>query len=114
MVRLHANGSRRQTDTVQLKKSKDHVVEIRKFQKNYLQFIKASQRYYRQHILNLDAHFDGIPELRKIAHKWKDDGMSTVIAGVAATHTTQLPRRPRARAYPRPSETPSSSPATRH
>jgi hypothetical protein len=60
-----------------LKKSKDHVVEIRKFQKNYLQFIKASQRYYRQHVLNLDAHFDGIPELRKIAHKWKDDASKT-------------------------------------
>ena len=50
-------------------------MEIRKFQKNYLHFIKASQRYYRQYILNLDAHCDGIPELRKIALKWKDDGM---------------------------------------
>ncbi|KAJ4346176.1 hypothetical protein N0V95_005640 [Ascochyta clinopodiicola] len=60
-----------------LKRSKDHVVEIRKFQKNYLHFIKASQRYYRQYILNLDAHFDGIPELRKIAHKWKDDASKT-------------------------------------
>jgi hypothetical protein len=48
-------------------------VEIRKFQKAYLQFIKASQRFYRQYILNLDAQFDGIPELRKIAQKWKDD-----------------------------------------
>jgi hypothetical protein len=49
------------------------VVEIRKFQKTYLQFIKASQRFYRQYILNLDTQFDGIPELRKIAQKWKDD-----------------------------------------
>jgi hypothetical protein len=56
-----------------LKRSKDHVVEIRKFQKTYLQFIKASQRFYRQYILNLDTQFDGIPELRKIAQKWKDD-----------------------------------------
>ncbi|KAF1835822.1 hypothetical protein BDW02DRAFT_494931 [Decorospora gaudefroyi] len=56
-----------------LKRSKDHVVEIRKFQKAYLQFIKASQRFYRQYILNLDAQFDGIPELRKIAQSWKDD-----------------------------------------
>jgi hypothetical protein len=60
-----------------LKRSKDHVVEIRKFQKNYLHFIKASQRYYRQYILNLDAHFDGIPDLRKIAQKWKDDASKT-------------------------------------
>jgi hypothetical protein len=49
-------------------------VEARKFVKNYLHFIKASQRFYRQYILNFDAQFDGIPELRKIAHKWKDDG----------------------------------------
>jgi hypothetical protein len=58
----------------QLKRSKDHVVELRKYQKNYLHFIKASQRFYRQYILNFDAQFDGIPELRKIAQKWKDDG----------------------------------------
>ncbi|KAG9191469.1 hypothetical protein G6011_10203 [Alternaria panax] len=56
-----------------LKRSKDHVVEIRKFQKTYLQFIKASQRFYRQYILNLDTQFNGIPELRRIAQKWKDD-----------------------------------------
>lgn len=68
----------RQADTAQLKRSKDHVVEMRKFQKNYLHFIKASQRYYRQYILNLDAHFDGIPELRRIAQKWKDDGTWTL------------------------------------
>ncbi|KAH6644557.1 hypothetical protein C7974DRAFT_408229 [Boeremia exigua] len=60
-----------------LRRSKDHVVEIRKFQKHYLHFIKASQRYYRQYILNLDAHVDGIPELRKIAQKWKDDASKT-------------------------------------
>ena len=88
-------------------------MEIRKFQKNYLQFIKASQRYYRQHILNLDAHFDGIPELRKIAHKWKDDGTLILATGDAAAHTTQLPRSLRARAYPRPSRASSSTPATR-
>jgi len=60
-------------------------VEIRKFQKTYLQFIKASQRFYRQYILNLDTQFDGIPELRKIARKWKDD--------------SRLPRGPQAREY---------------
>ncbi|KAF2827767.1 hypothetical protein CC86DRAFT_320117 [Ophiobolus disseminans] len=67
-----------------LKRSQNHVVELRKFQKNYLHFIKASQRFYRQCILNLDAQFDGIPELRKIAHKWKDD----------APKTSQRPRIP--------------------
>ena len=49
------------------------MVELRKLQKSYLQFIKTSQRFYRQYILNLDAQFDGIPELRQIARKWKDD-----------------------------------------
>lgn len=49
-------------------------MEIRKFQKHYLHFIKASQRFYRQYILNFDAQFDALPELRKIAQKWKDDG----------------------------------------
>lgn len=58
----------------QLKKhAKERVVEYRKLQKNYLQFIKASQRFYRQYILNLDAQFEGIPELRKVARTWKDD-----------------------------------------
>ncbi|KAJ4373231.1 hypothetical protein N0V83_003524 [Neocucurbitaria cava] len=69
---LKANTIFRQEHKI-LKRSKDHVVEIRKFQKTYLHFIKASQRFYRQYILNLDAQFDGLPELRKIAQKWKDD-----------------------------------------
>lgn len=43
-----------------------------------MQFIKASQRFYRQYILNLDAQFEGIPELRKVARTWKDDGMPLV------------------------------------
>jgi hypothetical protein len=79
---LCVNGERGKRDwgsanARQLKRSKDHVVEARKFVKNYLHFIKASQRFYRQYILNFDAQFDGIPELRKIAHKWKDDASKT-------------------------------------
>ncbi|EDU43387.1 EST1-DNA-bind multi-domain protein [Pyrenophora tritici-repentis] len=74
-----------------LKRSKDHVVEIRKFQKLYLQFIKASQRFYRQYILNLDTQFDGIPELRKIAQKWKDDtSRSSSRQRIPATLKTQV------------------------
>ncbi|KAF2194852.1 hypothetical protein K469DRAFT_136357 [Zopfia rhizophila CBS 207.26] len=69
----------RLTDThSQLRRNgKDRVVEYRKLGKHYLQFIKASQRFYRQYILNLDTQLDGIPELRKIAHKWKDDATKT-------------------------------------
>ncbi|KAH7407086.1 hypothetical protein DE146DRAFT_418768 [Phaeosphaeria sp. MPI-PUGE-AT-0046c] len=73
---LKVNTAFRQEHKI-LKRAKDHVVELRKFQKNYLHFIKASQRFYRQHILNFDTQFDGIPELRKIAHKWKDESSKT-------------------------------------
>lgn len=73
------------TDANQLKRSKDHVVELRKFLKTYLLFIKASQRFYRQLILNLDAQYDGIPELRNIAQKWKDDGRKDPRFFVACT-----------------------------
>ena len=82
--------------------AKDHVVEIRKLAKNYLQFIKGSQRFYRQYILNLDAQFDGIPELRKIAQKWKDDSMCNPFRYISLTHCVQLPRRPCASASPPP------------
>jgi hypothetical protein len=63
-------------DVEQCKKFKDRVVELRKLQKTYLQFIKASQRFYRQYILSLDTQFEGIPELRRVARQWKDDGRS--------------------------------------
>jgi hypothetical protein len=76
-------------NTLQLKRSKDHVVELRKFQKSYLHFIKASQRFYRQYILNFDTQFDGIPELRKIAQNWKDDGRRTSLAH--CPHTDMSP-----------------------
>ncbi|KAL5114336.1 hypothetical protein ACEQ8H_007773 [Pleosporales sp. CAS-2024a] len=69
---LQVNTAFRQEHRI-LKRAKDHVVELRKFARTYMHFIKASQRFYRQYILNFDAQFDGIPELRKIAHKWKDD-----------------------------------------
>jgi len=58
---------------------RDHIVETRKLAKSYLQFIKSSQRFYRQYILTLDAQFDGIPELRSIAQKWKDDASRTPV-----------------------------------
>ncbi len=62
----------------QLKRNaKDHIVEIRKLSKQYLAFIKSSQRFYRQYVLLLDAQVDGIPELRKIAQQLKGDGECT-------------------------------------
>ena len=69
---LKVNNVFRQEHKI-LKRIKENIVELRKFQKTYLHFIKASQRFYRQYILNFDAQFDALPELRKIAQKWKDD-----------------------------------------
>jgi hypothetical protein len=70
------------------RKSKEHIVEYRKLSKSYLLFIKASQKFYRQYILNLDTQFDGIAELRKIAHSWKNEGRSPLeIAGPTNRYT---------------------------
>ena len=55
--------------------AKERPVEFRKLKKDYLGFIKTSQRFYRQHILKLDAQSGGIQELRKVAEKWKEDGV---------------------------------------
>lgn len=73
-------------DPIQLRKHKERVVELRKLQKTYLQFIKASQRFYRQYILNLDAQFEGIPELRRVALGWKDDASRQSSRRSIATH----------------------------
>jgi len=37
--------------------------------KNYLEFIKSSQRYYRGYIQSLELRFGGIPEIETVAHK---------------------------------------------
>jgi hypothetical protein len=109
---LKVNAAFRQEHRV-LKRSHDHVVELRKFQKNYLHFIKASQRFYRQYILNFDTQFDGIPELRKIAQKWKDDGRAVASRSKRTLTPYQPPRHPRASASRPSSTTKSSTPATR-
>ncbi|KAF2084052.1 hypothetical protein K490DRAFT_76107 [Saccharata proteae CBS 121410] len=56
------------------RESKNRAVEIRVLIKQYLVFIKSSQRFYREYILHLDAVFGGIPELRRIAKSWKTNG----------------------------------------
>jgi len=37
--------------------------------KNYLDFIKSSQRYYRGYIQSLELRFGGVPEIEAVAHK---------------------------------------------
>ncbi|MCJ1416027.1 hypothetical protein MMC32_002362 [Xylographa parallela] len=49
---------------------KRRVVEQRKLMKNYLEFIKASQRYYRNYIHKLASHFGGISEVDAIARRF--------------------------------------------
>ena len=46
--------------------------------KHYLDFIKASQRYYRGYIQRLVSQFGGVPEIEAIAHKFAVD--STCVA----------------------------------
>ncbi len=52
------------------------VVEKRKLMKQYLEFIKSSQRFYRGYIQRLASHFGGIPELERVAHQFKLDSAS--------------------------------------
>ncbi|KAI9843450.1 MAG: hypothetical protein M1837_006296 [Sclerophora amabilis] len=46
-------------------------VEKRKMSKHYLEFIKASQRFYRGYIKQLSLNFGGIPELERVAHRFE-------------------------------------------
>ncbi|KAF2740747.1 hypothetical protein EJ04DRAFT_507763 [Polyplosphaeria fusca] len=67
------NGNFRKELKYLRRKPKEQIVALRKLSKSYLTFIKSSQKFYRQYILDLDAQFDGITELRKIAHTWKNE-----------------------------------------
>lgn len=46
-----------------------HVVEKRKWEQRYVDFLKTSQYFYKGYIQRLASHFDGLAELRKIAHR---------------------------------------------
>jgi hypothetical protein len=48
-------------------------VETRKFIKLYLEFLKDSQRYYRDYIQKLNARFGGIQDLERIARQVRSD-----------------------------------------
>lgn len=51
-------------------------METRKFIKQYLEFLKSSQRFYREYISTLNARFGGLPELEQIAQNiMKNNGM---------------------------------------
>ncbi|KAH7055955.1 hypothetical protein B0J12DRAFT_569350 [Macrophomina phaseolina] len=73
------------------KEGKSKAVETRLVTKQYLEFIKASQRFYRQYILRLDRTFGGIPELRSIAKTWKSDlSRETLVPNVSTEIKRQV------------------------
>ena len=61
-------------DQTRCRDGKKTPVEFRKTAKRYLDFIKASQRFYREYIQKLASTFGGIPQLDAIAHSLKVDG----------------------------------------
>lgn len=54
------------------KQPNDQVVATRQLVKLYSQFIKDSQRFYRQYVHDLNDAFGGIPELQAVAHQVKN------------------------------------------
>ncbi|EPE34090.1 TPR-like protein [Glarea lozoyensis ATCC 20868] len=48
---------------------KKNVVERRKVEQRYVDFIKRSQFFYKGYIQRLASHFSGMKELRRIAHR---------------------------------------------
>jgi hypothetical protein len=52
---------------------KKKPVERRKLEKHYLDFVKASMRFYRGYIQRLASHFADVPEILRVAHKFSLD-----------------------------------------
>ena len=50
-------------------------MEKRKSVKHYLDFIKSSQRFYRNYIQKLASRFGGIRELDAVAQKFNSDSV---------------------------------------
>ncbi len=55
---------------------KKKVVERRKLEKHYVDFIKTSQFFYKGYIQRLASQFDGMKELRRIANRLSLDTLS--------------------------------------
>ncbi|KAI4194899.1 MAG: hypothetical protein LQ346_003590 [Caloplaca aetnensis] len=56
-----------------LKGKEKKPVETRKAAKVYLDFVKASQRFYRGYLQNLASQYGRIPELEAVAHRFSPD-----------------------------------------
>ncbi|KAG9235516.1 hypothetical protein BJ875DRAFT_269051 [Amylocarpus encephaloides] len=55
---------------------KKHVVERRKLEKRYADFLKTSQFFYKGFVQRLASHFVGLKDLRRIAHRLSLSTMS--------------------------------------
>jgi tetratricopeptide (TPR) repeat protein len=69
---------------------KKNVVEKRKWEKRYVDFLKRSRVYYHGHVQRLASHFSGLSELRKIAHRLE---MSTLSADDRVQVSEETERR---------------------
>ncbi|KAE8446126.1 hypothetical protein EG329_012497 [Mollisiaceae sp. DMI_Dod_QoI] len=63
------NRYRKMLEAFRKPDKKQHVVERRKLEKHYVDFIKTSQFFYKGYIQRLASHFAGMPGLRRIAHR---------------------------------------------
>lgn len=63
------NRYRKMVDGFKKPDKKQHVVERRKLEKHYVDFLKTSQHFYKGYIQRLASHFAGMRDLRRIAHR---------------------------------------------
>ncbi|KAF8865925.1 hypothetical protein BDZ45DRAFT_379194 [Acephala macrosclerotiorum] len=63
------NRYRKMVDGFKKPDKKQHVVERRKLEKHYVDFLKTSQHFYKGYIQRLASHFSGMQNLRRIAHR---------------------------------------------
>ncbi|KAF2757120.1 hypothetical protein EJ05DRAFT_56280 [Pseudovirgaria hyperparasitica] len=69
------------------------IVERRKLLKEYLEFIKSSQLFYRSYILRLDQIYGGIPAIRKEAQNWKHADVKATSLGAPSAELRRSLRR---------------------
>ncbi|KAI9746555.1 MAG: hypothetical protein M1818_000268 [Claussenomyces sp. TS43310] len=69
------NRYRKIVSRYKTEEQKKLVVEKRKWEKRYVDFLKTSQFFYKGFVQRLASHYD-IPELRKIAHRLQLDNVS--------------------------------------
>lgn len=64
---LHGEGRKFFHKHLSLLRKQGNAVAVRSISKYFLTFLKGSERFYRQHIHQLNQAFEGIPELEAVA-----------------------------------------------